>query len=538
MKATMMNAPLTLGHILERAGTLFAATEIVSRMPDRSLHRCTYGDFYRRARQLAEALSAAGLKRGERVGTLMWSHYAHLEAYFGIPVAGGVLHTLNLRLSPEEIAYIVNHAEDRFLIVDDVLLPLLEKFRGQIDVERIFVVPLTGQAVPAGYESYEELLSTASGHFTPPEMEENEPCGMCYTSGTTGRPKGVVYSHRSSVLHSLVTALPDLMNLSCSKTVLPVVPMFHANAWGIPYAATNVGARQVFPGPHLDAESLLDLFAGEQVTQTAGVPTIWLSILETLQRNPGRWQLIPGMEMIVGGSAPPESMIRAFAELGLEVIHAWGMTETSPVASFSRLKPHLEKESAEERFAYRAKQGMPVPLVDLRIAGEKGPVAWDGRSVGEIQVRGPWITAGYHTQPATEERFTADGWLRTGDVGHCDPEGYVQLTDRTKDLIKSGGEWISSVALENAIMGHPAVREAAVIAVPHPKWGERPLAVVALKDGTAVDGEAICSHLAESFPRWQLPDGCVFVESIPRTSTGKFFKARLREQYADWGSVP
>ncbi len=534
MKSTMMRTPLNLSHFLERAGKLFGKQEIVSRMPDKSLHRYTYADFYRRARSLAEALTRAGLQRGDRVATLMWNHYAHYETYFGAIVAGGVLHTLNLRLAPQEIAYIADHAGDRFLIVDDILLPLFEQFRDKVNIERVIVVPLTGQPVPDGMDDYEQFLNTATGDFDYPEMDEDEPCAMCYTSGTTGRPKGVVYSHRSQVLHSLVQAMPDACAMSGHDVVLPVVPMFHANAWGVPYTAAMLGVKMVFPGPHLHPDDLLPLLESEKVTLSCGVPTIWLPMVQIIASHAGKWKLQPSLRLTVGGSAVPEAMIRAYAKLGIEVMQGWGMTETSPLATVSKvtaLQDHLDEDA---RFKVQAMQGYPLPLVDLRAVGEDGEAPWDGESVGEIQVQGPWITASYHRVPVSADNFTDDGWLRTGDVAAIDELGFVKISDRTKDLIKSGGEWISSVDLENAIMGHPAVQEAAVIAVAHPKWSERPLAVIVLKPGAKVSEAQIKQHLAGQFVKWMVPDAYVFVDSIPRTSTGKFFKTALREQYRDW----
>ncbi|HXF67735.1 MAG TPA: long-chain fatty acid--CoA ligase [Burkholderiales bacterium] len=535
MRSTMMRFPLTLAHLLERAGKLFPECEIVSRLPDKSLHRHTYADFCRRARSLGGALQAMGLRRGERVATLMWNHYAHLEAYFGIPCAGGVLHTLNLRLHPDDIAYIANHAADRFLIVDEALLPLYDRIRARIDFEKVIVVPLSGASVAAGFEDYEALIAR-SRPMDLPALEEEDPAGMCYTSGTTGRPKGVVYSHRALVLHSLASALPDVLGIAHSDNVCPVVPMFHVNAWGIPFTAVMVGAKLVFPGPHLDAASLLDLFEREQVTLTAGVPTVWMGILGALEQEPDRWKLVPGMRMVVGGAAAPEAMIRAFDRFGLRVIHGWGMTETAPVALVNVLKRGLEAAAPDERYALRAKQGLPLPFVEVRIMTAEGEAQRDGISLGELEVRGPWIAAGYHGPEREPDRWAPDGWLRTGDVATMDAHGYVKITDRIKDLVKSGGEWISSVDLENALVGHPKVAEAAVIAVPDPKWGERPLAVVVPKPGQTLTQEELREHLAPKFAKFWLPDGFEFVDELPRTSTGKVMKARLREQFKNWKS--
>lgn len=536
IQSTMMEYPLTLTHVLERAGQLFGRVEIVSSMQDKTLHRQTYADFYRRSRQLAQALQKAGLQRGDRVATLMWNHYAHLEAYFGIPAAGGVLHTLNLRLHPDDIAYIADHAQDRFLIVDDVLLPLFEKFKDKAPFERIFVVSIAGSQtgpVAHAYERYEDLLATGTGPFQYPELGENEAAGMCYTSGTTGRPKGVVYSHRALVLHALASGLGDTLAISQRDTTTPVVPMFHANSWGLPYVSTLVGAKQVFPGPHLDAESLLDLFESEHVSFAAGVPTIWLGIAQALEKQPDRWHL-PQMRMAVGGSAAPEGMIRTFDRFGLQVVHAWGMTETTPLASVSQLKNHIADWPEEDQYRIRAKQGLAVPFVDMRVVNDDGQAPWDGETMGELQVRGPWITGEYYRQPDAADRFTPDGWLRTGDIATIDPEGYMMIMDRTKDLIKSGGEWISSVSLENALMGHPAVAEAAVFAVPHPKWQERPLAAIVLKAGVTASSDDLRAYLENQFPRWWLPESFVVLDQIPRTSAGKFQKAALRDQFKDW----
>ncbi|ROO33657.1 long-chain fatty acid--CoA ligase [Salinisphaera orenii] len=534
MRSTMMDRPLLLDDILERAGAQFPDVEIVTNMPDKTLHRQTYGDMVRRAKQLAQALTQAGIKPGDRVATFSWNTHAHLEAYFGIPITGAVLHTLNLRLPPDDVSWIVNHAEDRILIIDDVLLPLYEKFADRVNFERIIVVPLAGKPIPEGMESYEDFLASAEGEFVYPDKDENDACGMCYTSGTTGKPKGVVYSHRSTVLHAMTAAMPDTLNLSFNDTVLPVVPMFHVNAWGIPYVATLTGAKQVYPGPHMDPESLLDVYAAERVNTTAGVPTIWMGILEALDAEPDRWALRDDLSMIVGGSAAPESMIRRFDGHGLTVIQAWGMTETSPLGSAARLKPAVTARSEDERYAKRATAGVAVPFVEVRIVGDDGnPQPWNGEDMGEIQIRGPWITGSYFRLDNSDEKFTTDGWLRTGDIATVDADGYIDITDRTKDVIKSGGEWISSVQLENAIMAHDAVAEAAVVAQPDDKWGERPLAAVVLRKGETLDADTLRAFLLERMAKWMVPDDYVFIDAIPRTSTGKFSKLDLRKQMLD-----
>lgn len=531
---TMMDYPLTLIATLERVGKYFAATEIVSRLPDRSLHRYNWGQLRERALRLAECLLSLGLKKGDRVATLMWNHYAHLECYFGVPAAGGVLHPLNLRLHPDEIAWIANHAQDRYLIVDDVLLPVLEKFCAKVKFERIFVVRHPGQSVQHGYADYEDWLKQANGSRKLPTIGEQDGASMCYTSGTTGSPKGVLYSHRSEVLHSMAQAMADSCAFSQHDSVLLASPMFHANGWGFAYTAALVGAKFVLPGPHLDALSLLELIVREGITMTCAVPTVWLGMLPELEKRGKDWRPARDVRILCGGTAPPESLIRNLDHHGFHIIHSWGMTETSPQATVSRLHPEAMNWPEDQQYAVRAKQGWPLPFVDVRIRNDQGDAPCDGQTMGELEVRGPWVAGSYFNAPETHDRWTKDGWFRTGDVATIDPDGCIKLVDRSKDLVKSGGEWISSVDLENTLMSHPAVREAGVIAVQHPKWQERPLAVVALKDGANVTAEELCKFLSAKFAKWQMPDDFVFVNDLPHTSTGKLLKAELRKRYADW----
>ena len=538
IRSTMMPVHLSLNHLLDRAGHLFSGNEIVSRLPDKSLRRHSYGAFYARTRKLGQALLDLGLQPGDRVATLSWNHHAHLECYFGIPAAGGVMHTLNLRLAPDEIAWIANDAKDRFLVVDDVLLPLLAQFQGQCGFEKIIVFPFSGAAVAAPFLDYETLLEQADGDkFQYVAHHEDDAVSMCYTSGTTGKPKGVVYSHRSTILHTLVGCTADIWALRSSDVVFPVTPMFHANSWGMPYGAVMTGCKLVFPGPHLHPDDLLDLMQLEPPTLSLGVPTIWMGLIQTyeasLDKEPGRWKLPAGMRSLVGGAAVPEALIRAFDKHGIWIQQGWGMTETSPLATVSYTKSEFIHADADERYRRAAMAGVPVPLVDIRMRGDDGTDApWDGQAVGEIQVRGPFITGSYHEVPVSEDKFSADGWLRTGDVASMDAHGFVRITDRTKDLIKSGGEWISSVDLENALMGHADVAEAAVIAIPDPKWSERPLACVVAKPGKTLDFAALNAHLlASGFAKWQLPERYESITAVPRTSTGKFYKLKLREMF-------
>ena len=547
MQGLMMDFELTLPGILDRAATLFPHREVVSRLPDKSLHRYTYADMHRRARQLGVALQGLGVGKGDRVATLAWNHYQHLEAYFGIPGCGGVLHTLNLRLQPDEVAYIVNHADDKVILVDEVLLPLFDAFKDKVSPDHVVVMRQGGggngaaagaanDAVASpdpetGYLDYEALVTAADGDaLADPALQENDAAAMCYTSGTTGMPKGVVYSHRAIYLHSIVSV--PALDLTEADAILPVVPMFHANAWGLPFTCSLLGAKQVHPGPHLDPPSLCDLFEREGVTITAGVPTIWLGILNLLDTDPEAYDLTRLRCLIVGGSAAPQSMIEGFERRhGLSVLHAWGMTEMTPLGTVGNLSPERLGASEQEQFATRAKRGRPAPLVEIRARGDDGVVPWDGATMGELEVRGPWVASAYYNPDDPIDSFTDDGWFRTGDIVTIEPDGCIHIQDRSKDLIKSGGEWISSIALENALMSHPSVAEAAVIAMPHPKWLERPLAVAVLREGEEATVDDLVDHLRPDFGKMALPDAVEFVDEIPKTSAGKFKKTALREMF-------
>jgi fatty-acyl-CoA synthase len=531
----MMDYPLTLTHLVERAARFYPKSEVVSRRADRSLHRVSYDALMKRVRRLANALIAMGVKPGDRVATLAWNHHRHLELYLGIPAIGAVIHTLNLRLHPTELAYIARHAEDKWIFADATLLPLLDRFRHEVPWIRKVVVMRdeNDPPVPAEDAEYEALLDAADPHFDLPAIDENAAAMICYTSGTTGNPKGVVYSHRSTVLHTLVACMTDSLAVGERDVVMPVVPMFHAAAWGLPYAAVLAGSSLVFPGPHLDAKSILELMQDEKVTIAAGVPTIWLGILAMLDAEQGRWNLGHVRTTVIGGAAAPPSMIQGFAERhGVTITHAWGMTETNPLGTLARVKRHLEGDPVRE-LRIRSTQGYAVPFVEQRHVDEAGKVLpWDGETMGELEVRGPWVAKAYFSDEG-HDRFTADGWFKTGDVVTIDAEGYVKITDRSKDVIKSGGEWISSVQLENALMSHPAVLEAAVFAGRHEKWDERPIAAVVLKPGRTVTDDALRAHLEGHFAKFWTPDAFVFVQQIPRTSTGKFLKSKLRAEYGE-----
>ncbi len=537
MHGLIMDFQLTIPTLLRRAEQLHYDREVVTRLPDSSLHRYTYGDMIDRAKRLSLALNKLGIDNCDRVGTFCWNHYQHLEAYMAIPTAGAVLHTLNLRLHPNDLTYIASHAGDKAIIVDEVLWELFEKFRDTVpSLEHVIVVRASDKPLPPGTIDYEDLIADVDpSQFVYPEIDERQAAAMCYTSGTTGMPKGVLASHRAITLHSLASGLTDALGLSEHDTVMAVVPMFHANAWGMPFTCVMIGAKQVFPGPHLDPPSLLDLMERERVTVTGGVPTIWLGMLQILDADPKKYDLSSVRAVVTGGSAAPRSMIEGFEERhGLNILHSWGMTELCPLGTVGSMPQRLANGPKEDRYAYKAKQGRPCPMVEIRARNENGEVPWDGQSMGELEVRGPWIASGYYHRPDAQTSFTEDGWFRTGDIVAIDKFGTLHLQDRAKDVIKSGGEWISSVALENALMGHPAVAEAAVIPALHPKWAERPLAIVVLKKEQQATSAELIEFIKPQFAKWWLPDAVEFASEIPRTSAGKFLKTALREKYGDY----
>ncbi len=538
MKGLMMEYPLTLQHLLERNHQLYGRKEVVSWMPH-GFHRYTYADFYSRVLRLAYVLKKLGVQKGDRVGTFAWNHYRHLELYFAITCSGAVLHTVNIRLFPEQIAYILNHAEDQVLFFDESLLSIVEGIQKELKTIKHFVSMGEETKLPETtlqpIHSYEALLADAQAQYDWPSIDEYDAAGMCYTSGTTGHPKGVVYSHRAIFLHSLAQTGVDSVGVAERETIMPVVPMFHVNAWGLPFSSTMMGSKQVFPGPHTKPHELAQLIQQERVTLAAGVPTLWIGLQQVLEKE--AYDVRSLHTIISGGSAVPRSMIEAYErQWGIRIIHAWGMTEMTPLGTLSRLKSYMEEWPESERFPVRAKQGFMIPGVELKAVDEHGQdVPWDGKTQGELVVRGPWIARTYYNDSRSKGAFEG-GWFHTGDVVTIDPEGYIQIVDRAKDLIKSGGEWISSVDLENAIFAYPKVLEAAVVAVPHPKWQERPLACVVPKAEyrSTITKEEILEFLRPKFARWCLPDDIIFVEEIPKTSVGKFDKKVLRAQYAQY----
>ncbi|WP_083338685.1 3-(methylthio)propionyl-CoA ligase [Chromobacterium sphagni] len=532
----MMDRPLLISDLLAHAERFHGDTEIVSRSVEGPMHRYTYRDAARRARQLANALQALGVRGGDRVGTLAWNGYRHFEIYYAVSGSGAVCHTVNPRLFAEQIAWIVNHAEDKVLMFDLTFLPLVAQLADQLSSVERFVLLADHAHLPADsgipdLQSYEDLVGSHSDVYHWPSFDENTASSLCYTSGTTGNPKGVLYSHRSTVLHAYGSSLPDSFDISARAVVMPVVPMFHANAWGLPYSCAMNGSKLVLPGPKLDGASLLQLIQEEGVTTTIGVPTVWMQLLQHCQRE--QLSLSPLQRVIAGGSAVPESMIEQLAEHGVEMRQLWGMTELSPCGTTGTPKlKHAGLALAEERLLL-TKQGRPIYGVDIRIVDDAGlPLPHDGVSFGNLQVRGPWVLSQYFRREL-DANHSADGWFHTGDVVTIDADGFMRITDRTKDVIKSGGEWISSIDLENILVGHPAVAEAAAIAVPHPKWDERPLMVVTLKPGAKASRDELLDFYQGKIAKWWTPDDVVFVDELPHTATGKLLKMKLREQFRD-----
>jgi fatty-acyl-CoA synthase len=535
MLGTMMDAPLLITEIMRFAGRNFPNGEIVSVTLDNPRHRTTYGEVFRRARKLANALTAAGLKPGDRVATLAWNDYRHLELYYAVSCMGAVLHTVNPRLFPEQLEYIINHAEDRLVFIDPTLLPVLAPLQGKLPaVERVVVMTSAAampDAVKGKLPDYESFIEPHSDEFDWPVLDERAASSLCYTSGTTGNPKGVLYSHRSNVLHAYGGCMADSMGLSGRDSVLAVVPMFHANSWGLAYNAPMTGAKLVFPGPKMgDPAVLTQLMNEERVTLAAGVPTIWTLLLNHLRQTGTKLETLT--RTVIGGSAVPLSMIQAFhEEHGVTVVQGWGMTEMSPLGTVSTLRPDQESLPLAEQFRLRALAGHGIFGVSMKVVDEDGSeLPWDGKSSGELKVRGPWVCSGYFRQESSSSH-DEDGWFATGDVAVIHPNGFMQITDRAKDVIKSGGEWISSVDLENCACGHPHVLMAAAIGVRHPKWDERPLLLVVPRQGCAPARDSVLAHLAEHFAKWQLPDEVIVVDSLPMTATGKISKKDLREKY-------
>jgi acyl-CoA synthetase (AMP-forming)/AMP-acid ligase II len=532
IQSLMMSMPLNIATLIQHADRHHGSVEIVSRRVEGDLHRTTYRELHRRARQLANALASLGIGPGDRVGTLAWNGYRHLELYFAVSGSGAVLHTINPRLHPEQIGWIARHAGDKVLFFDSCFGPLAQAVRRAAPQVRHFVAMTDrdrmADAGPEPALCYEDLLEASTDAFEWPALDETTASSMCYTSGTTGDPKGVLYSHRSTVLHSLACALPDAFNLSSRDTVLPVVPMFHVNAWGLPYAAPMVGARLVLPGARLDGPSLYELFEAEGVTMSAGVPTVWQGLVAHLEANGLKLSTL--QRMVIGGAACAPSMLQRLQDRGVQVLHAWGMTEMSPLGTVGSLKASQLNLTPTEQLAIRSRQGRVLYPVDMKVVDEQGQeLPWDGNSSGDLMVRGPWV-AGEYFQGGSALR---DGWFSTGDVANIDQEGFMRITDRSKDVIKSGGEWISSIELECIALSHPGVANAACIAVAHPKWGERPLLVIVCKSGQTVTREQVLAHFADKVARWQVPDDVVFVDAIPLGATGKMLKGQLRERFRE-----
>ena len=537
MLGLMQGQPLLISSLIDFAERHHGDAEIVSRRVEGDIHRYTYRDVARRSRQVAKALDALKLQFGDRIATLAWNGYRHLELYFGVSGSGRVLHTLNPRLHPDLVSWIANHAEDQVLFFDMSFLPLVQAFHAKCTTIKHYIALCDADKLPAdsgipNLSSYEAWLAPHSADYTWPSFDENSASSMCYTSGTTGNPKAALYSHRSTILHAYAAALPDVMCLSARDSILPVVPMFHVNAWGIPYSAALTGAKLVFPGPGLDGKSVYELIENEKVTYAAGVPTVWQMMLGHMK--PAGLKFSTLKRTVIGGSACPPAMIHAFQEdYGVEVLHAWGMTEMSPLGTLCTLKNKHLGMSKDEQMKIRLKQGRAIYGVDMKIVGEDGKeLVWDGKAYGDLLVKGPWIIGEYFKGEGGNPLI--DGWFPTGDVATIDPDGYMQITDRSKDVIKSGGEWISSIDIENIAVAHPAVAMAACIGVRHPKWDERPIIAVVKKPGAEVTREELIKFYEGKTAKWQIPDDVVFVDAIPLGATGKMLKTRLREQLKDY----
>jgi len=539
MLGLMQDRPLLISSLVEHAATFHPATEIVSRLPEGTLHRTNWRDMAMLSRQVAQAMKVLGVHAGDRVGTLAWNSYRHLSLYYGVSGNGAVLHTVNPRLFPEQIEYIINHAEDQVLFFDPGFAPLVAQLAPQLKTIKHYVVMTDRAHMPdvnlPQLHCFDELMATQNAQYVWPAFDERSASSLCYTSGTTGHPKGVLYSHRSTMLHTLMELAPDTFGISSSETLLLIVPMFHANAWGAPYAAAMVGAKLVLPGPHLDGESIFNLMQQERVTFSQGVPTVWLMLFQYLDDHPELDPKTLGVKRVgIGGAAVARAMLERFEQqFGAEVVQGWGMTETSPIGVISKLLPKHAHASAEELVKTKLKQGRGVWGVDLKIVGENGnALPWDGVAFGHLHVRGPWVTSGYFKSEGGQV-LDDEGYFPTGDVATIDPDGYLQLVDRAKDVIKSGGEWISSIDVELCANSHPGVAESAVIGVAHSKWQERPLMLVVRRAGHAVSASEIKAYLSDRLAKWWLPDEILFVTELPHTATGKLLKTKLREQYKD-----
>ena len=537
MLGLMQERPLMISDLIEFAAVNHADGEIVSRTVEGPIHRYTYKECASRARQLAKALEKLGIQQGDCMGTMAWNGYRHVEIYYAVSGMGAICHTINPRLFPEQVIYIANHAEDKYIFTDLTFVPLFDKLAEHLPNVKGYIVMTDEEHMPETSLSnvicYESLMATADDDYQWPTFDERTASSLCYTSGTTGNPKGASYSHRSTVLHSYAVCTPAGLGLSNAETILPVVPMFHVNAWGIPYAAAMCGAKMVMPGPQMDGESIYELMESEKVTISAGVPTIWMMLLAYMKENNKKFSSM--QRTVIGGAAAPRAMIETFEkEYDVHVVHAWGMTEMSPIGTVCNFKKKHDSLSPDEKLDLSLKQGRAVYGVDMKIVGPDGQkLPWDGKAFGNLMVRGPWITSGYFKGEGGNI-LDEEGFFDTGDVATIDADGYMQITDRSKDVIKSGGEWISSIDVENEAIGCKGIAEAAVIAVPHPKWDERPLLLAVKEEGAAVTKEDVIDHLKGSLAKWQLPDDVVFVNELPHTATGKILKTKLRSEYGDY----